>query len=308
VCNDTDNEKIFGNSSELLKHIPISSDSFLDPSTLPTGLRLAFIGDSVTRYQSLHLMYYLHHNRTWQSDYYDDNDGQVKVFKRVKEWNQFYLQSSEVLGELDGKHWCDCFRNIEIMFENRYFYDIENNNTVYYIDKQGNSAVYGRWSTEKINMWDEPYHVENNIGNTTISPKRKAAPPGVVWKYKTIEEIITNHLAKLNPRPTHVIFNEGLHKDSAISKKTFIKIQRALNDAGNITGIYKTTTKRRTEITSNLLPHDVIGCTMFVCLNLSWTHVLVGPNYYFAGDHFHGFVNTLFNQQLFRLLLPKQEK
>jgi hypothetical protein len=54
-------QEAYSNWSVLLRKIPISPSRFLNEH--PRGLRLAFVGDSVTRYQAINLMYYLYSGR-----------------------------------------------------------------------------------------------------------------------------------------------------------------------------------------------------------------------------------------------------
>lgn len=147
-----------------------------------------------------------------------------------------------------------------------------------------------------MNKWEAPHSFRSKNGRAK-------------WNYPTWDELIRKHIAKLRPKPTHVIFNEGIWSSHDLyDNRTFVKIATALQET-NMTGIYKTTTKRSHEQTPDLLRHDAVGCASFLCLDLSWTHVLVGfPYYWDYGTHFSSHVNALFNQQLFHLLHQEHEQ
>jgi hypothetical protein len=138
----------FSNWTVLLSEIPVSPSKFLNE--IPQGLRIAFVGDSVMRYQTMNFMYFLLHQGQWFPD-----DGSIRpdlVAKNDrdhgKSWNSFFNVSSYQLGQSSGNHWCDCYRGVTAankIFENRYFRDLVNDNYVYFVTKLGPSAARGRW-------------------------------------------------------------------------------------------------------------------------------------------------------------------
>jgi hypothetical protein len=138
----------FSNWTILLSEIPVSPSKFLNE--VPQGLRIAFVGDSVMRYQTMSFMYFLLHQGQWFPD-----DGSIRpdlVAKNDvdhgKSWNSFFNVSSYQLGQETGNHWCDCYRGVTAankIFENRYFRDLVNDNYVYFVTKLGPSAARGRW-------------------------------------------------------------------------------------------------------------------------------------------------------------------
>jgi hypothetical protein len=138
----------FSNWTVLLSEIPVSPSKFLNE--VPQGLRIAFVGDSVMRYQTMNFMYFLLHQGQWFPD-----DGSIRpdlVAKNDvdhgKSWNSFFNVSSYQLGQETGHHWCDCYRGVTAankIFENRYFRDLVNDNYVYFVTKLGPSAARGRW-------------------------------------------------------------------------------------------------------------------------------------------------------------------
>jgi hypothetical protein len=99
----------------------------------PSGLRLAFVGDSLTRYQYLSLVYYLRHGQ-WDEDGNYPNMAAEMPFQR--DWSSFYMYTNTILHPWE---WCDCFRNnplnVSVMCENRYYMDAEHDNYVYMMMK-----------------------------------------------------------------------------------------------------------------------------------------------------------------------------
>jgi hypothetical protein len=150
ILNDQD---AYSNWSVLLRKIPISPSRFLNDH--PRGLRLAFVGDSVTRYQAINLMYYLYSGRWFPcnetpsivaKDDYDAFAGNETTGDST--WNLYLNYTSHQLGEAAGHHWCDCYRVggwLSESFENRYFRDDRYDNYVYYVTKFGTKASRGRW-------------------------------------------------------------------------------------------------------------------------------------------------------------------
>jgi hypothetical protein len=101
-------------------------------SSLPhvSGLRVAFIGDSLTRYMYLSLATYLRRGR-WITKKDVPNILEEKQFNG---WNLFYNYSKN---SLQPNEQCDCFRpeqNVKTI-ENRYFTDPVQDNVLYYIQK-----------------------------------------------------------------------------------------------------------------------------------------------------------------------------
>jgi hypothetical protein len=101
--------------------------------------RIAFIGDSVTRYQYIALVYALStghflnaslipnpvEERTWPS------------------WLSFYA------GTLQPMEWCDCFRDqnhTTYQNENRYYFDNVRNISIVYLSTLTGLGCFGHWS------------------------------------------------------------------------------------------------------------------------------------------------------------------
>ena len=100
----------------------------------PTGLRLAFVGDSVTRYQFLSLAFFLRWGRWFDPQVYPNHLVDAHSFHHPQhpdnDWNEFFLQSNRLLAPNEA---CDCQRSRDSRHwavERRYFYDPSRNNTL----------------------------------------------------------------------------------------------------------------------------------------------------------------------------------
>jgi hypothetical protein len=119
----------------LAGYYPFGVSSTLGNSSLPhiSGLRVAFVGDSLTRYMYLSLAAYLRRGR-----WVDDTDvPNILEEKRFGDWNLFYNYTNNYFQPHEQ---CDCFRMQERMMsaraiENRYFKDPVRDNALYFINK-----------------------------------------------------------------------------------------------------------------------------------------------------------------------------
>ena len=103
------------------------------------GQHIVFIGDSLTRYFYISLVYALKYSRF-------NNDTIVPNIVKEEEWgnyNYFYGNSTKVLAP---EH-CDCYRgklSSPYNFENRYFYDDSHSFNLTYYQYWGHD-IHGHW-------------------------------------------------------------------------------------------------------------------------------------------------------------------
>ncbi|KAI2499396.1 hypothetical protein MHU86_15108 [Fragilaria crotonensis] len=249
------------------------------------NLRLAFVGDSITRYQYISLVSYLHSGRWIENS---DTPNPVKETDFGSYQNFFAYVSQTVL---EGTEACDCFRaavfNPVEVFENRYY--AENHNYVSVFLKLGGLAGQGHW---------EPGSVYG-ANRTRFEKKSYFVPP--TWRYNW-QDLILNHIAKLEPKPDFVVLNAG-HWAHDLVPEVFEAI-RNVTDMVGIKAIYATTTKSISDRDSSLRPHDVQGCEILeYCLNRSWTaNITKNYEHYWDTKHFTARVNRMLNEQLMDLL------
>ena len=133
----------------------------------PHGLHIAFLGDSITRYQSLSLSHYLH------TGYWLDDDSQLLTDKKTgKTWMQFFQSHVDYFGAAHFQ--CDCFRNewrkevyIKTVTENRYHYDPCRDNVIYTMNRFGKVPFRGHYAAATTNAWRTNNNNNSNNNNKT---------------------------------------------------------------------------------------------------------------------------------------------
>lgn len=122
---------IFGNRNE-----PLPLLSWQRARFCLRGQRIAFVGDSITRYQYLNLVHFLAHG-TWVS-----NHPELEREASWPSWAAFYSGSSARLVTTSTREACDCYRSddhaefartkVVKIYENRFFQDLEYNFSIAY--------------------------------------------------------------------------------------------------------------------------------------------------------------------------------
>jgi hypothetical protein len=218
-----------------------------------------FIGDSLTRYQYIALVYYLKHGQMLSDDL-QPNPVEEKTWKT---WLNFYNGTSSILGD-----YCDCYRD-EIYnsnsfqhrsFENRFYYNQEYNIKIFYLQFFGH-IVQGHWQEESDN---------NSLRNIF----HEFLPPH--WSYsltETIRYIIPKMLD--HQLSSYLILNVGHWANDLYKNETvFPVIQAALPIFHRI--IWKTTSFKRGEKRNGWFDEDRVFCSysQIHCMDISWTGLL----------------------------------
>jgi hypothetical protein len=239
----------------------------------PRNLRLAFLGDSVTRYQYLSLAYFLRWGRWFDPNTIKNHLVDAHSFRHPyhpdQDWNEFFLQSNRLLYPSES---CDCQRSSSSSsqqehghawaVERRYFYDPIRNNTLTYINLSGNkthnpnpSGGYaGRLHAPDIFTNFQAYvglpsGLLNNNNNKSSSSSSITAS-NRSWDYPTWGQVILHHVAALVPKPEIAILNAGLHAHNFGDPSVRQELVSALN-ASNVLGIWKTTTPQKSQLASS---------------------------------------------------------
>jgi hypothetical protein len=243
----------------------------------PRNLRLAFLGDSVTRYQYLSLAYFLRWGRWFDPDTIKNHLVDAHSFRHPyhpdQDWNEFFLQSNRLLYPAES---CDCQRSSSSSSEHqhawwaterRYFYDPVHNNTLTYINLSGNEThnpnpaggFSGRLHAPDI-FTNFQAHVGLPVGllnnkhhpNSTIisSTSMNASNMHRSWDYPTWGQVIRHHVAALVPKPDTAILNAGLHLHSFGDASVRKELVDALDDS-NIVGLWKTTTPQKSQLAAS---------------------------------------------------------
>ena len=273
----------------------------------PRNLHLAFVGDSVTRYQYISLVYFLSTGQ-WYPEPAAHNKSLLYRGNHFDSWNDYLQYSND---QFQPAEQCDCYRvkgrGYGNILENRYYYDADRNNSVTYILKYGKATAHGFWEAPIV-------HRHHRLNISTATPSTNYTWNGYNWS-----AVIGQHLALLEPKPLVVVFNAGLHPHELLDPHVQDDIQAALLDSDMI-GIYKTTTRTRALTRKSRFQrgrHDRAVCGrhgkdhnngtttetgFFNCLNLDWTGDLIGDDYYYDDNHFKATPNRIMNEQLLEYL------
>ena len=252
---------------------------------VPKNLNIVFMGDSLTRYQYIDLVYFLSHGH-WVGP--EDRPNMV-IEKTHADWNSFYNYTNMQIQPFEN---CDCFRkggriNHDLSVENRYFVDTKNNNRATFLQKFGGHPFKTSWPVSEILS---PHELVKHQENVSMINK---------WNWI---DTIKNFACKMEPKPSVFIFNSGLWPDSELSNTDMHnQTISALKNCG-ITSVYKTTTATNSD------SYDVPDngrerlCTLAdMCLNVSWTELVPGEKYW-DGGHFIPPIYSLLNVHLLSLL------
>jgi hypothetical protein len=232
------------------------------------NLRLVFLGDSVTRYQYLSLVYFLRYGRWYDIDMSSSVNNLMNAhsfhhpFHPNEDWNEFFLQSNRMLHPMEI---CDCIRSgsdhaHDILIERRYFYDATYNNMIVYINMNGNEThpgrgYYGRLSPDRIFGPDFHKMVGVLPGMNQQHPQQMNTSSAIEWEFTTWGELIRQYIGRLDlnyntthsvtenqpPRNAHVLLNAGLHPHDFHDINVAQDVKDALNDI-QLPGTWKTTT------------------------------------------------------------------
>eukprot|EP00934_Nitzschia_sp_Nitz4_P001822 Nitzschia sp. Nitz4//scaffold21_size171442//138588//140918//NITZ4_002186-RA/size171442-processed-gene-0.27-mRNA-1//1//CDS//3329542486//1822//frame0 len=273
-------------------------------ATLPSGLRVAFAGDSITRFSYLSLTYLLTHGR-WAVDGRHILDVTKGIgFNRFNRWvksTSKYLQPYEA---------CDCYHieNSDVRFENRYFStgDVHGDNVITFFGKFGSQLFHGHWDAPSAQFNLPEPSAKNNNGTIPFRRGLLQSDAEPVWEYDW-SNFIDHYIANLSPRPDIFVFNQGLWPDQDLGdREKLISVKEALDRQG-IHGIYRTTSFKRYEKNfekdryGSLHRHDDQACEMFDCWNISWT-VNVPESEYTDLTHFK---SHIYNQMLIQFMQEK---
>lgn len=279
----------------------------------PRNLRLVFVGDSLTRYQYLSLAYFLKFGR-WMDPSTTPNLVNSHSFHHPnhpdQDWNEFFLQSNRMLYPYEA---CDCLRDSKISLERRYFHDPDRNNSVVFINLNGNETTLtnrgyvGRWNAADIFSSFERHVHQPLLADPNDWTNKDRDDFVAAWEYDTWGDVIRHHVAGLHlGKDTAVVLNAGLHPHST-------HVDDLADSVAPVRGLWKTTSYTQHEVEQQapvrLRYTDQVMCRRLECLDLSWT-LRVKPELYFDQYHLKEPVYRILNEDLLRQLgmLPEGYK
>ena len=223
-------------------------------------VHVVWLGDSLTRYQYLQLVYQVDRDGPG-----DDGDFLLNE-KKFDSWTDFLNQTSESLfsGQPGGgRMTCDCWRDeaggrgdighsrVDMFKENRYYYKRRQG--------QKNIALSFYW-------WpgDLPLQGSVDVGEecNAVLVSATNPPPQHKWQTQNTEDFFSEVLSKLVPRPTHIVLNNGLWNPTVVMQKigTIIK-------AANIVTPGRVYWKETSPLVGEFprRPHDIDGKARDAC-------------------------------------------
>lgn len=259
---------------------------------------IVFVGDSIVRFQYLALVYAIHFGRPLPT-----NGRKYDFLTRHHPditWSQFLAETTSLFSPYMK---CDCqcgdtATYLHEMNENRYYYHPLWNISVTYLASFGTaSELRGQWAppTSKYASGNVDFLPNPVLGNFI--------PKSYVWvlgEPEAHKEII----AHLEPKPTVIINNRGLHGE--VSREDVQSVYDAATQITNCV-IWKTTTSPGMAF-RNRWPvlwdehakaiYDIILDTRLVME----THNFTNDDHMWDHHHFYGHVYNYFNEELFRVL------
>jgi hypothetical protein len=264
----------------------------------PRNLRLAFLGDSIARYQYLSLVYFL---KTGQWITAENMGPKNPCFWQTYGTNSrddFFHQTNQLLFPYEI---CDCHE----LSENRYFADPVRGNYVSFIVKFGRKENTGQWLPEEVH--DRLLQLSQSQQGTNSSTLAFRSEQEVLrWTYTNWNDTIHQHIAQLQPKPDYLIFNAGLHKHDLSNPEVPYSILNA-SLQNNMIPIYKTTTYPNYSLPIGKFhkaahDKDLCGPVFRHCLDYSWTAPLRGYKDYFDIYHLKPQHNQRMNLQTLKYL------
>lgn len=273
------------------------------PANNLRDLHIALMGDSITRYQYLSLVYYLRYNR-WFDPQQRTHQHLVNVRSFASpfhndRWHEFFFQTNQLLAPAET---CDCYRAADSIMslshathsvcEDRYYFDPERKISVTYIQAMGHTATHRGHMDPSLALMTAG-HVPITFNSTPYT-----------WEYSKWEDTVRFHVAKLWPKPQFLVLNAGLWNNKfGTDEASRQNLVDTIQDV-NITGIWKTTTARRDgSIREQNLDTDVTMCLLLdKCLNLSWTANQLSEADYWDKLHFYEPIYRRINEQMLEMI------
>jgi len=283
-------------------------------SPVPTGLRLVMMGDSLTRYQYMSLVYFLR-NGIWINPN-ETNQNFVRE-KSFSSWNNYFNVTTSALAPME---YCDCFRpannNLDNSVENRYFYDKARDNRVIYLLAYGHKIpMHGRWnSSTAMSLLSGP----RQEGEAARGLTQPSGNNGFAWQFADWKEAIEAHVSGFGAK--HLLFNAGVWPNQFHEPETFLNFTESLIERG-IQPIWKSTTYSQNHMLGGILARKtsrrdariwrqmcgkrsskIPNATLQTwCVDLGWTRN-VNSSRYWDRLHFVEPVYRVMNEELLELL------
>jgi hypothetical protein len=290
-------------------------ENMLQP--VPTGVNIVIIGDSISRYGYLSLVYFLRWGRWFEPTLEKSNLVNERSFESLfhdNAFGEFYFQTSRMLQPYEL---CDCYKDedaeaekaTEKHIENRYYHDPELKNTVTFLHAYGHqNAIHGRIKASEaynISKWDWHKEEKHLVRHEFSDPE---------WEYDSWAEMIEEYLVQLDRKPDYVIVNAGQWSNNFGPDGE--EVSRAFADSlkhlGSTKSMWKTTTyaKGGALMRDENPETDEYMCKLLPnCFDVSWTKEVM-DHLYWDERHFFEPVYRAMNEEMLQMMgyLPKGYK
>jgi hypothetical protein len=282
---------------------------------VPTNVNIVIIGDSLSRYGYLSLVYFLRWGRWFEPTLEKSNLMDERSFKSLfhdDAFGEFYFQSSRLLQPYEL---CDCYNGggeqqppdkTAYVIENRYYHDPELNNTVTFLHAFGHQdMIHGRIAASEAYdtaKWDWQKEEKKLVQHQFT---------GTLWSFNQWHDVVEKYVSELDPKPEFAVVNAGMWSNSFGPKGEDVSRQFALamDDQHFKKSIWKTTTFREggVPMTEDAEATDKYMCDLLPdCFDISWTKDLRKDNYW-DKKHFYEPVYRVINEELLEMMgyLPR---
>jgi len=286
------------------------------------GKHFVFIGDSLSRYLYLSVLYMLHHKHWLDTSMYPN-----PVEEKTYESWPIYFRSTN--GLFDPYHYCDCSR--EQQYENRYYINKHSNLYLSYFLYYGkNFAVHSRWSPPNdsivatVNGNVSQYYMNNLTDAIGICSNSLDDPNLWNYEFSDLLDLFSFHISNLKPTaplPSNessrfpgtngsasklyaIVMNAGFWP-SRFNEVEYAKriVSAAFAVAHRF--IWRTTTFTQFDRTKkrefDLIDEIMCGLPRVECLDVSWTRS-ADRSLYWDDKHFRAGVYNKIADQLVRHL------
>ena len=303
-----DNTKVHNKEALLLHSDGSKRDQDPQWRVRPMNLHLVLIGDSITHYQYLSLVYFLRNGRWFDPSFRKSHLTNVYSYESIFHddlYGEFFFQTTR---HLQPYEICDCvyprqsttygyrFDEHHVVM-NRYFHDPEHNNTVRFFHAFGHQHVL----LGRLHSTDIPSMEDGKERDGLLDGKHTFEQKDIVWNTSSWADLVRDQIGKLIPKPQYMVLNAGKHSnDFGTDPEQVQQLHKSIEEVGLVQAFWRTTTykddgnaiSRNTPKTDKIMCDDLDGC-----LSTEWTQH-VNKNWFWDPHHNYEPVYRIMNEDL----------
>jgi len=236
----------------------LSAESLTKYQAQMDNRHIVFVGDSLMRYQYISLAYWLH------TGAFPAHTPTILFKNNFAHWNAFYGVTNAMLYPAE---YCDCtYQGEKVNVENRYYFNEKRNITLSFYSYTGDHRrMHGYWMPGGA-ATNHQFH----------APTHETGPRK--WVVNSIQELFTNIIAKLTPKPSVLLLNAGHwnNKYKEESHRTAV-LTIALSHFDRV--IWKTTNYLSDHQLPSTANDEACNYPRIECMNITWTKDLSQHEY-----------------------------